>query len=112
MTCGSNVFFIYNPDSNPDPKLRLKPDPNPDPGEGGGGGSNPQHCFLPTKIINNNYGGADITKEIKACFTALQPINNLTGNINKNSFSLPYQVIATRIKYCLQVPVGTTKNTF
>ncbi len=26
MICSSNVFFINNPDPNPDSKLRLKPD--------------------------------------------------------------------------------------
>jgi hypothetical protein len=31
MICSSNVFFINNPDPNPDPKLMLKLDKNPDP---------------------------------------------------------------------------------
>ncbi len=33
MICNSNVFFVDNPDPNPDPKVRLMPDLNPDPGK-------------------------------------------------------------------------------
>jgi hypothetical protein len=28
MICSSNVFFINNPDPNPDPELRIKSDPD------------------------------------------------------------------------------------